>query len=409
MVVKSKEYESISKCNFKYKLSLCNKSTYQTENWWENFDYFILNKKLQPAVKLGQYIFALIGIATNVLVVIIVTHKNNKETFKDLKHYSYLYLNSLFNLIILFIRLLSWINECFYPFEVFCPEFRKVVFIQFFKIIFKEVMVTLLKFMCNFTYVAFSLNRIALIGKEHSKIVNFISEVNIKVYIAVSFLISSSLSWIKYFKYQVNYFESHLNYPISNELDMMIITDYYEENSDSTSVYQISDRLYFVYNSISDLINYVVFVIICIIIDVSMVIQVKKILKDKLKWYKKENQSKYEVKKKENKDATNKLIKMVVINTALGILFKLPSSLMSIVNLYGTFYFRSYKNLFNAPLFGEFYSYLLDTGFYSLINDVCELLYIVSIAILFFIYKRFDKKFQEGYRLLLANKKKRKF
>ena len=130
MVVKSKEYQSISTCNFEYKLSLCNKSTYQTKNWWGLTDYFILNKKLQSAFKIGQYLVALFGIATNLLVVLIMLHKKNKETFKDLNHYNYLWINSVFNLLILKITILSWINECFYPFEVFCPEIRKVIFIQ---------------------------------------------------------------------------------------------------------------------------------------------------------------------------------------------------------------------------------------------------------------------------------------
>ena len=405
MVLNSKAYESISKCNFEYKLSLCNKSTYQAENWWETDDYFILNKKLQPALKLGQYIFALIGIAANLFVVIIVLHKKNKETFKDLKHYRYLCLNSVFYLTILLIWLLSWINECFYPFEAFCPEIRKVQFIQFFKIIFKEAIVNLLKFMCNFTYIAFALNRIALIGKDHSTIVKFMSEVSIKVYIVACFLISSSLSWIKYFKYQINYSEFNLNFPFSNELDITITMEYYKNDYDLTNAYQISDRFYFVYNSISDLINYVVFVIICITIDISMVIRMKQTLKDKLKWYKKDS-IKYEAKKKENKDAIDKLVQMVVINTALGVLFKLPSSFISIVNVYAAFYYRSFDNLFISPAFGEFYSNLLDTGFFTFINDFCDFLYIVSIAIVFFIYKRFDKKFQEGYKMILANEKK---
>ena len=263
LVVTSKQYKTISTCNFEYRLSLCNKTTYQAKNWWGKIDYFILNKKLQSAFKIGQYLVALFGIATNLLVVIIILHKKNKETFKDLNHYSYLWINSVFNLLILIITILSWISECFYPFEVFCPEIRKVKFNQFFKIIFKEVIVTLLKFMCNFTYVAFALNRIALIGKDPSKIVKFISELDIRVYTLVSFLISSSLSWIKYFKYQVNYFEPNLNYPISNELDMMFMASFesfYERFINNFSTFKIPDRLYFIYNSISDLINYVIFV-----------------------------------------------------------------------------------------------------------------------------------------------------
>ena len=403
----SKQFKSMSTCNFEYKLSLCDKSIYEVRNWWGKIDYSILNKKLQSAFKIGQYLMALLGIVTNLLVVIIILHKNNKDTFKGLNHYSYLWLNSVFNLLTLTITILSWISECFYPFEAFCPEIRKVIFNQFFKIIFKEVIVTLLKFMCNFTYVAFALNRIALIGKDPSKLVKFISELDIRVYTLVSFLISSSLSWIKYFKYKLNIFQPHLNYPILNESDMIFMANYdLERYLDKFSSYQIPDRLYFIYNSISDLINYVVFLIICMVIDILMVVRVKQTLDDKLKWYVKgTNSQKYDSKTKENDNVVNKLIKMVVINTILAVLSKLPCSFLSVVNLYATFYFRNYDNQFNSPIFGEFYSYLLDSGFYSLIVDIYEFLFVVSISIQFFIYKRFDKKFLEGYNIVFSTSK----
>ena len=105
-------------------------------------------------------------------------------------------------------------------------------------------------------------------------------------------------------------------------------------------------------------------------------------------------------KKKENENAIKKLIKMIVINTVLAVLFRLPSSFLSIVNLYATFYYRNYYNQFTSPIFGEFYPYLLDSGFYSILIDIYEFLFIVSISIQFFIYKRFDKKFLEGYNLI---------
>ena len=407
----SKSFKSNSSCKFPYRLSLCDKSTFQAQkNWWGMFDYIILNKKFQSVFKIAQYLVALLGIATNLLVIIIILHKKNKEIFKDLNHYSYLWLNSLFYLIILVVTLLSWISECFYPFEAFCPETRKVIFTQFFKIILKEVIVTLLKFMCNFTYVAFALNRIALIGKDPNKIAKFFSKIDIRVYTLVTFLFSSSLSWIKYFKYKVNYFEPHLNYPIPNEWDIMFMANYDEEDDLNKMMgFQIPVLLFYIYNSISDVINYVIFVVICVLIDMFMVVGMKRTLDEKLKWYDNESNSvKYEAKKKENEDVVNKLIKMVVINTAIGVLCKLPGSFFSLVNLYATYYYKSFSNLFKSPLFGEFYSYLLDSGFYSLIIDIYDFLFVVSMAIQFFIYKRFDKKFQEGYDMILFGDKDNK-
>ena len=58
----------------------------------------------------------------------------------------------------------------------------------------------------------------------------------------------------------------------------------------------------------------------------SLVVLIKRTLDEKLKGFDEEaNSVKYEAKRKENEDAVNKLIKMVIINTKLGVLFKLPS------------------------------------------------------------------------------------
>ena len=93
--------------------------------------------------------------------------------------------------------------------------------------------------MCNFNYVAFALNRIDLIGKDPSKIVKFISEVDIRIYTLVTFLISCVFSCIKYFKYQVNSSEPYLNYPISNEWQMINMIESFMRN-DLNSDYRSS-------------------------------------------------------------------------------------------------------------------------------------------------------------------------
>jgi hypothetical protein len=255
-MVNSTAFKSRSKCNFEERIKICNKSNYQRKDIWDESDVFILSKKIQTAFKIMLYPTAFLGLITNIIVVLVILKKENNDLFKQYKQYSYLYLNSIFCIIIMVIELFSWMTECFYPFEVFCPEIRKLVPIQFFKIIFKECLITLLRFMCSFTYVAFSLNRIGLIGKDHGKLVTFFSELGIKVFIGVTLLIGSSLSWIKGFKYKVNYFFPFVNYPMSTELDISMI--------DSNAF----NDAYFTINCICDLFNYVVFVIICVIISI---------------------------------------------------------------------------------------------------------------------------------------------
>lgn len=157
------------------------------------------------------------------------------------------------------------------------------------------------------------------------------------------------------------------------------------------------DNFFFIYNSIVDLVNYVVFVVICAIIDISMVVQLRRVLEDKSKKSESMNQKLNEAKKAENDEVVNTAIKMVVLNSFIGIFFKLPLVFIPIINTYAVFYYKdSYYQYFH-PYFGEFYILIYDSGAYYFIQDVSYLLYNISLSIQVFIYNRFDKKFRTGF------------
>jgi hypothetical protein len=99
----------------------------------------------------------------------------------------------------------------------------------------------------------------------------------------------------------------------------------------------------------------------------------------------------------EYEEAVNKAIRMVVLNSAIGILFKLPVSIIPIINVVAEFYFKNILSLFLHPGFHEFYLMMYNTGLNILIQDLSGLLYTFSLSIQMFIYKRFDKKFQTGF------------
>ena len=119
--------------------------------------------------------------------------------------------------------------------------------------------------MSNFCYLAFAFNRIALIGQKHGKFIKFISSMAIWKYLLGSLLISLMFSWIKFFKYSINYGQDELNFPIWNELDI------------STPFASLPFILHFymIFNCISDLINYLVFVILCFLVDLKMLLKLK--------------------------------------------------------------------------------------------------------------------------------------
>jgi hypothetical protein len=161
-------------------------------------------------------------------------------------------------------------------------------------------------------------------------------------------------------------------------------------------------------NSISDLINYVLFVIVCIFIDIYMLLELRKVMSDKLKKIKRlyaKSKAKIESAKKENDEAMNKAIRMVLINTAIALLFKMPISFMPVVNVYAAFYYKSFEMRYIRPSFARFYSSLFFTGCNGFIIDFADFLFILSLSIQPLIFRHFDKKIQLAFNRLIHQKK----
>ena len=148
---------------------------------------------------------------------------------------------------------------------------------------------------------------------------------------------------------------------------------------------------------------------VCSAIDVDMIVILKKIMDEKTRKSEilfKGCEAKLESIRKENEEVVVKAIRLVIINTAFGILLKSPVSVISIVNVYADFYYKSEINRFAMPRFNRFYSFLIYSGFYGCVVDFAHLLFTISISIQMFIYKRFDRKIQIAFERLMEKKKK---
>ena len=106
------------------------------------------------------------------------------------------------------------------------------------------------------------------------------------------------------------------------------------------------------------------------------------------------NEKLFEKKKSELEDTMNKSIRMVVLNTTIGLLIKLPLIFLPLVNTIAEFFYKNIKMRSKNPSFDRFYTQLFDTNSYSLIQDSTELLFLISLSIQYFIYKKFDSKFK---------------
>lgn len=384
ILTSSNEFKSMSKCNFSKRLELCNRSNYQIKPLITYFDIGQRMIVIETVINIFSYPLAIFGLITNLLVVITLSSKMNKDDLKEYNQYNYMGINSICSCLILLIHFVSWLTECSFPYQVFCPEFRKTLFFQYTKIIVVEMLTNCLRLMNNFTYIAFSFNRISLIGKDHNKLVKFMSDVGVKKYTIACTCLSLSLSVVKFFSFRINIHNPNFEYPIQY--------DYVSSSIDMNS----SNPIYFVFNFISDLLNYVVFLFVHLAIDIGLVVKLKQTLNEKLekaKSYSSEVQ--FEKKKKENEKVIQKVILMVILNTSFGIFLKLPTLTFSILDLVFFIYRLDPKYAIIDPNFGKFFArYCRDAHFCRMFSHLADLLFMISLSIQLFFFINFDNKFR---------------
>lgn len=258
--------------------------------------------------------------------------------------------------------------------------------------------------MSNFTYVAFAFNRISLIGKDHYKFVEFMAKCKIKKYMIVTGLISACLSLIKLFNYRINYDHVQPDHPIS-----------VQENAWFDFTWQ--KTTFYILNLIFDLLNHLVFLLIHLVIDIYMLVRLRRTLREKAKKMIEENPSfemnelddrslidrnnkmkKRKKKEMDIKNSMNNAFKMVLFNSTVNILFKMLLWFGPLNNVIVNFDFKDSSSGYS---FNIYYLLIRQSGFYFLIVDFGEFLSTLLISLQLFIFVRFDKKIGSAFKSFL--------
>ena len=179
-------------------------------------------------------------------------------------------LNAIFNILILIIEPLTLISECNDYNSLFCSRIRFWKFSQFFKIIFGEYFSNVFRLAANFTYVQFALNRLSLIGKDHWKMVTNASKLKVGQFIGRIVIPCLFLPVIKIFRYLPNSYRIDADYPIP--------IGYYFKYLNRSLMF-----VYMSFNITFDILNYVVFLFVNLIIDVNLAIKMKQAIDEKKK------------------------------------------------------------------------------------------------------------------------------
>lgn len=396
----------IKACKFDHKLTLCKKTNYHrlrsnaTQSVGKfTFTDFIL--VIELSVVIVSPFLGVFGIATNLLTIYVIFHKKNVKTMRE-NHYMYICLNCTSNATICFIQIFNLISECQYPIGIYCSSIRQFIVVQYLNIIFGEYMSSVCRLLSNFYYLSFSLCRMFKIGKDHGKLIVFMNNFGIKKYIAISVLISAGLSVCKALQFDLNVDIFEFAFPI-----------HFIQNSFRNNWFYIPGYVaIMIINAIYDILNYFVFVIVHLVVDLVLVKKLKNIIKEregKMLEMMIAGSKSIEKASKENEEAKRRTLFMVVSNSMLNFLTKVPLMITSLNDVRVIFQKIQRKQFNQNTTFFRFSSKLftnfcLEEKSCLAFRNFSNCVFLVSLGSTFFFLKSFDKNFKEAYAEVFDSK-----
>ena len=366
--------EMLSKCDFKKSVSVSKLPMNYIKsgiNIHFLFTFMIFTKPL----------VCLMSLLSSIVTAIVISHKENKKDLEEKRHFHYIRIYSISNSINSIISGLDLIAECDLNYQTFCSSISHTIPIQLFVIsrsFFENVFTNL----SGISMVFLSLCRISLLGKEHGKIVTWASTVNVLGVVICSLIISSALSVSNILNYHLNINDPTLSYPYNLEQAPL------KERSDVKSNVIIS------FNLFSTFFKSVFIVIVQLVVDIGLVVQLRRTLDSKMTTGMSEKQKWSML--KSNERAVKRAVIMVIINASFTFLSRLAFFLNGI---YDYFYWKQTDPSFFAlpSRKNDFFLLFIDENLRELIlsisENICFIIYFSSIV--FFI--KFDKGFNQNF------------
>jgi len=371
-----------TQCHFDAKFQACNIQedfkAHKLLNFDNDFDILYLFKFLQFILLVILLpIFCFIGIVHNVLTILVIRNTNNKNEFQE-PMYKHIIINAVFNIIFCLIMCLKLINTCiFYGPSVFCSSVYQEIWAQNLKIILIHFLGSVTKNCANFSYLMFSISRLILITKQkESNLSNKSKALRISIYIFTLVLISSILCSFKLFQYKVK--EYLIPYNAYKEFPFEIRDEIYC----FSETHKLQCKLFNIFKIANRSLNDVLFVVLNILIDLTLLVKYKHHMNRKLKHINDVAQRKVIHKSKKN------INRMILVNSLIYIVSHLPEFVMTLLLfIYSTKMESFCNNKFSCDFLNE------EAEFFGLISIVCQ----------FYIFKIYDKNFKKSFSQISTN------
>lgn len=388
---------SIQRCDFNKMRSNCNKSIRVVR--LEDTVYDIKARMMiwQFVSILISPVICLLGTIGNVLVIVVTSKKTNEKSLKE-NQYLYMKLKSIANCFILLIQIFSLLSDCQSKYTgIYCSSIYRLIGVQYFKIVFNEFFSNYFRFLANLFHLAFAFNRLSLIGKKNSKFTEFLSKMKVWKFFLFSVIIGLLVTFVKGFRTRADdsgYSDYESSFVYANDL-----------NGSFGLKLAIS-----ILNCLCDLLNGPIFVLFCIVIDIHLVVSLKRTTDEKLAKLSQMSSTNADTTKTLLKNAVFRTILMAILNSLVNVLLKTPSTIMSIIELVRFIIgYHRYSSGYNGSNWTKirqsdaYYPYIVFFNKCELLNtcqafeEFSKSLFMISIGIDVLIYYNFDKKFKEAF------------
>lgn len=391
----------IKECNFEERLSLCNKTNLNRKNATKKFSTFDFFLVFELTIMIVSLLMSLLGMITNFLTIYVIVHKTNTKILRK-KQYVFVCLHCACNFGICLIQLITFINECQYPFGFYCSYVRQFAVIQYVKIVLGEYFNSVCRLLSNFTYLGFSLTRMSRLDTDSAAKL----KISVKNFMIACVLASAGLSVCKSLQFDINLHMPEYASPLPFRQNRFRFGWMFKPGYVTITII----------NAIYDLVNYFLFVVVHLFVDVLLVRKLRRLIRIKEEKMTKIKLPDAEKTQKENEASKRRVLYMVIINSLFNFITKVPSMITSL-NDVRVLVAKTTEDMRSSLYSGYFkfdpFRTDLTFRFFCSAEKSCVVfqsfgncLFLASLCPIFYFLKYFDKNFQTGLEQAFPNKKK---
>lgn len=376
------DYET---CQIDRRLELCfNSSTsikavHQVLNLMD-FAYVFKWTELVGPIVIFPIVSAL-GLVLNFISAVILTKKKYQtEIFKGERIYRIILLNCVFNSLECFFSLLSVYGQCIQYSSVFCPSAHDDALFHFIRVYSINYLMESFKTCSILTSLMFSVERYLSVADSKREIVKKYLKLKIKDFVSIISVFSFVSSIFKCF-------------------EDSSVTELYFNKAFVKNFYNYTDAWITIVRTVHYVINDFVLILFNFVIDLVLVVKIRKELSQKKQLTKKmverfdSSKSTYRKKIDEIKKAHDDTNRLIIWALCLFMVCRLPELVFELHFLF----LKPSDDMFS------YNSICLSDGLCSILKDTTQFLYMFSYCVNIFLYCKFNKKFRQAFNDFFKN------